>query len=653
MRSRWLFLSAVMLGTTSALTAQSVLDKLLSPSHLPYLKKSKLVQISSHDRSGGNNDFISVPSGATAVLAEMPGPGVITRIWVTIASRDKHFLRRILLRMYWDGEEQPSVEVPVGDFFGTGFQYKQYITPLVGMSSGGYYSYFPMPFHKSARVEVVNQTGQEINSFYYQIDYQKLSDPLESDIACFHANWRRDVRTTAKENYLVLDAAGEGHFVGLNMSMQSYHGGLQFLEGDEMVYVDGENYPSIYGTGTEDYFTSGWYFNRGEFAAPYHGLILKDDSLGRIAAYRFHILDVIPFKQSLRFTIEHGHGNEEVADYSSTAYWYQREPHKRFPEMPPAGMRIPLRVVVPNGAIEAESLTPTGTGVRARIDDMSAFGAEWSGAKQLTVAAEKPGDSFMLELPAVEDRYDVSVYFAQSPAYGTVSAMYDGKKVAEINGYSREVLPGGRVVLSNLRAKNKKLALQFVVAGKDDKSAGYAVGLDAFVLEPHRAFIPEWYLIGPFPNPRDENSNRLGLDTAYPPEKETDLAKPYPGVGGKPVKWVFQKTPPHGRVDLYQFDPYELVVVYALTYIYSPRDQVVPLLLGTDDGVKVFLNDREIHRLLTVRISVPDQDRVPLELKAGWNKLLLKIENNYGGFNFYARVLDIEESLTLSATKQR
>jgi hypothetical protein len=106
-------------------------------------------------------------------------------------------------------------------------------------------------------------------------------------------------------------------------------------------------------------------------------------------------------------------------------------------------------------------------------------------------------------------------------------------------------------------------------------------------------------------------------------------------------------------VDLYKFDPYELVVVYALTYIYSPNDQILPLLLGTDDGVKVFLNDREIYRLLTIRVSVADQDRVQLELKKGWNKLLLKIENNYGGYNFYARVLDLDESLVFSPHKQR
>ena len=653
MRSRRVLLCAMIFGAMSALKAQSVLDRILSPSHLPCLKKSKLVQISSHDRSGGNSDFISVASGATAVLAEMPGPGVISRIWVTIASRDRHFLRRIVLRMYWDGEDQPSVEVPVGDFFGTGFQYKQYITPFVGMSSGGYYSYFQMPFQTSARVEVENQTGQEINSFYYQIDYQKLSDPLESDIGYFHANWRRDVRTTAKENYLVLDAAGEGHFVGLNMSMQSYHGGLQFLEGDEMVYVDGENYPSIYGTGTEDYFTSGWYFNRGEFAAPYHGLILKDDSLGRIAAYRFHILDVIQFKQSLRFTIEHGHGNEEVADYSSTAYWYQKEPHKKFPPMLAPGLRIPLRVAVPNDAVEAETLTPRETVLPGRVDDMSKFGADWSGLKQLTVIGKKEGDSFLLEVPALEDRYDVSIYYTRGRDYCDVEIMYDGTEVGTIRGFGNEVVPAGKIMLSDVKAVDRKLPIKFVVAGKDPKATGFTVGLDAIVLEPHRNFIAEWFLIGPFPNPRDEQSNRLGLDIAYPPEKEIDLGKAYPGVDQKPVRWTLEKTLPNGRMDLYKFEPYELVVVYALTYIYSPKDQTLPLLLGTDDGVKVFLNDKEIHRNLTIRVSMPDQDRVPLELKKGWNRLLLKIENNFGGFNFYARVLDVDESITVRPHQER
>jgi len=318
----------------SAASAQTPLENLLSPSRLPFLKQSTLVQISSNDTTGGNSDFIPIASGATARLAQIQGPGVITMIWATIASNDVYFLRHIVLRMYWDGESAPSVEVPIGDFFGTGFQYKQFVTPFIGMSSGGYYCYFPMPFNKSARVEVVNETGQQISNFYYHIDYHKLPGPLDSTVAYFHATWHREIRTSPSHYYTLLEASGEGQLVGINLNMQSYDGGLSFLEGDEMFYVDGEKVASVKGTGTEDYFNSGWYFNQGEFSAPYHGLILKDDTLGRIAAYRFHILDCVPFKKSIRALIEHGDRNTEVADYSSTAYWYQKEPHAKFPKLP-------------------------------------------------------------------------------------------------------------------------------------------------------------------------------------------------------------------------------------------------------------------------------------------------------------------------------
>jgi hypothetical protein len=633
--------------------AQSSLDNILLPSRLPVLKDSRLRQVSSTDTTGGNDDFIPIAAGATAVIADLKGPGVIVGFWCTVASPDKYYLRRTLLRFYWDGESSPSVDVPLGDFFGTGMQYKQYVTPYIGMSSGGFYCYFPMPFNISARVEVVNQTGQEITSFYYHIDYQQLARPLEPEMAYFHASWHREPRTDPHHSYTILEAEGRGHFVGLNMSMQSYNNDTQFLEGNELVYVDGEKKPSITGTGTEDYFNSGWYFNRGEFAAPYHGLILKDDSLHRIAAYRFHIQDAIPFTSSLRFTIEHGNQNVEIADYASTAYWYQKEPHTPFAPMLPAGMRIPLRVIVPNGALEAEALRPSGTTARWTVDDMSAFGAEWSGMKQLDVHLEKQGDRFSLSMPVEEEVYDVAIFFTRGPSYGSVTVLQNGQKVTDLDGYNKEVIPGGGVVLKGVKASGGHVTLTFIAGGKHAKSTGNDVGLDAFSLEPHRSFIPAWYLIGPFPNPRDASLKRLGIDIAYAPEKEINLSATYKGVDDQPVRWTLTQTPPRGRMDLYQFDPYEMVVVYALSYINSPKDQTVPLLLGTDDGVKVFLNEQEIHRVLEVRVAEPDKDRVPLHLKKGWNALLLKIENNYGGYNFYARVLDPAHTLTFSANKEQ
>ncbi len=631
--------------------AQPILDNLLSPSHLPQLKPGRMLQVSSADPGGGNNDFVAIPPGKTAVIASLKGPGMIVGMWFTIMSSDDHFLRRILLRAYWDDEKTPSVEVPVGDFFGTGFAYKHYLTPYLGMSSGGYYCYLPMPFAKAARVEIVNETGQEIQSFYYHINWRTLDAAPGDDIGYFHAAWRREPRTSTDKPYVILEARGRGQLVGVNMSMQGYDNGMQYLEGDELVYVDGETTPSFRGTGTEDYFNGGWYFNKGEFAAPFHGLVLKDDTLSRIAAYRFHVQDAISFTSSLRFVIEHGDQNSEIADYSSTAYWYQREPHAPLPVMLPPAARIPLRVVVPNGGVEAEDLVQKGGSVKASLEDMTTHGAEWSGMRQLALAFTKPGEGLDLSFPVEEEVYDVAMYVTHAPGYGTIRVTQGDRTLAEYDGYGPSVMPGGKVMLKDVNAVDGHIRLGISVAGKNAKATGYGAGIDVFIPQPHRSYIPAWQLIGPFDNPRDERLNRLGIDIVYPPEKEIDLGKTYQGVNGQQVKWTLTQTPARGRMDLYHFDPYEMVVVYALTYVYSSKDQTVPLLLGTDDGVKVFVNGTPVHRVLAIRVVKPDNDRVPIALRQGWNTLMLKIENNYGGYNFYARVLDPGHTLRFSPTR--
>ena len=649
--SRTVCIAFLIVLATCGMRAQGPLGPLLSPSHLPQLKEGRLLQLSSVDTSGGNSDFVAIPPGESAVIASIKGPGMIVGMWFTIMSSDQHFLRRIVLRAYWDDELTPSVEVPVGDFFGTGFAYKHYLTPYLGMSSGGYYCYLPMPFARSARMEIVNETGQEIQSFYYHINYRQLAQPPAADMGYFHASWRREPRTTSGQPYVILDARGRGHVVGVNMSMQGYDNGMQYLEGDELVYVDGEKSPSIRGTGTEDYFNGGWYFNKGEFAAPYHGLILKDDTLNRIAAYRFHVLDAISFTSSVLFSIEHGDQNAEIADYSSTAYWYQLEPHAPLPVMLPPSARIPLRVVVPNNGVDAEDLVPKAGGEKAVAEDMTPFGAEWSGMKQLKLTFTKAGDGLDLSFPVEEEEYDVSMFVTHGPGYGKIRVTQGDRTVAMYDGYAPEIVPGGKVLLKDVRAVNGQIRLGVAADGKNERSTGYAAGIDVFIPVPHRAYIPAWQLIGPFDNPRDARLQRLGIDVVYPPEKEIDLTATYRGVNGQPVRWTLTQTPARGRMDLYHFDPYEMVVVYALTYIYAPKDQTVPLLLGTDDGVKVFLNTTPIHRVMAIRVVRPDQDRVPLALKKGWNTLMLKIENNYGGYNFYARVLDPGHTLRFSPTR--
>ncbi len=633
----------------------SELENCISPGRLPYLKTSKMVQVSSFDSTGGNNDRINIHAGKTATFAKLDGPGVITRIWITIDSRDPHFLRRILFRFYWDGEENPSVEVPVGDFFGTGFEYKHYIAENIGMTSGGYYCYFPMPFNKSARLEVVNETGQEIYAFYYHVDYHQLKNPLEDDVAYFHAKWNRDIRTDYESNYTILEAEGEGHFVGVNMSMQPYGKSLWYLEGDEMIYVDGEKFPSIYGTGTEDYFTSGWYFKNGEFYAPYHGLIIKDDENARIAAYRHHILDAIPFKKSINVSIEHGHGNAEICDFSSVAYWYQKEPHKKFKPIKEAGLRIPLRVVIPNGAIEAENLKLQSKTLTGKVESTSQYGPEWSGLKHLKIASPQKNEIFTMEIRDLKEiSYTIDTYFTQGPDYGQVDIFCDGKKVGKFDGYKEEIYPGGKVHLGNLVVNNGSINLKFITSGKNEKSSGTDIGIDCFVMNPKRIYVPEWYMIGPFPNERESDILRYGLDAAYPPEKEIDFSKTYIGSEGQTISWKKFETPENGYMSLWnKFEPYEFSVAYAVTYIYSSKYQTVDLLLGSDDGAKVFLNKEELYRYLGVRLCSPDQARVPLTLKEGWNELLMKIENNFGGWAFYARVIDQGKNLIFNVHKQK
>lgn len=615
----------------------------LGSESLMNIRDAKFVQVSSYDTTGGNNDRINIHAGKTAEIFNEEGPGLITRIWITIDSRDPHFLRRILLRMYWDEEETPSVEVPVGDFFGSPFEYRHYSSKNLGMTSGGYYCYFPMPFNKRARIEVVNDTGQEVFAFYYHIGYYQMPSEFDSETGYFHAQWKRDLRTKGEENYVALNAKGKGQFVGLNFSSQSYNTSLFYLEGDEMFYVDGEEFPSVYGTGMEDYFTSGWYFKDGEFAADYHGLVLKDGEKGRITAYRHHIRDAIPFKDSIKISFEHGHANEQAVDFSTTAFWYQVEPHSPLEEMPTAGQRIPLRRPVPNGAIEAEEAA-SGSGFT--IEDMSGYGSDWSNNKQVSFKLNEGERTSIVLTDLREKAYDIDIYATKGEGYGKYEiTAINNKSSVKLDASGSEILPLDKVTLEDVNVEDGKVTLEFEALEDQGKA-----GIDAFVLTPIRGYIPEWYMIGPFPNPRESDYVRLGLDSVYAPEMIIDLNTSYTGAEGQEISWerVNGKNAGYGMALWSRYNPYEFVVCYALTYIFSPEEDEVPLLFSSDDGSKIFLNDEEIFRFMEVNIAYPDQFEIPLKLKPGWNKLLIKVENNFGGYAFFARLLDPENKLRTS-----
>ncbi|MFH1296091.1 MAG: glycoside hydrolase family 172 protein [Bacteroidota bacterium] len=647
-------LLAMMLAGCDPSTNRADLERLLSPASLPYTKAAKQYQVASTDSTGQNNDRITIAPGATATILNVTGPGIITRIWFTVDSRDPNFLRKLALKMYWDDETEPSVNVPFGDFFGCGFEYRPYISQYLGMTSGGYICYFPMPFEKSAKIQIINETTQEVYAFYYQINYFKLEGYLDRSVGYFHAYWNRDIRTDYDSNFTILRADGQGQVVGVNLQMQSYDGSFAFLEGNEMVYVDGEKKPSIVGTGTEDYFSSGWYFNQGEFAGPYHGLILKDDSLGRISAYRLNIVDPIPFKRHILFTIEHGHDNQAIADYSSTVYWYQLEDHFALPLLPKAGNRVPLKQITPNSLIEAEDLPLSFTGIPKEVVDVSELSPDWSGGKHLLIQTDSGSVITINLVKMFESEYRIDLYFSKGPDFGDVEIYHQQGVVGRVDGYAPSLQAGGRVTLHNIVPAYGKISLQLKVTGKNPASSGYLIGFDGVDMIPKRNYIPDWYILGPFPNPRITETKRLGLDSIYLPEINIDTNLRYGGAGGQPIRWRYLETPKNGYVSLWdKVDPYELVVTYAVTYIFSLKEVDVLLMIGSDDGAKVFFNNKEVYRYLGIRIAEPDQAVIPVHLRIGWNKLLLKIENNLGGYAFYARLLDPGNTLYYSAKQER
>ena len=306
----------------------------------------------SWDRTGGNHDFISVPPGHTITLLDQDGAGVVRRFWMTISPRNVDTLSQVILRMYWDNETNPSVECPLGAFFGVGFGdvSERYVSLPMDVGSGGYNCYWPMPFHTHARWTLENRSNTRIGSFYYNVDYTTFNS-LPADLMEFHACYRRENPTAPDRNYTILEAQGDGIFTGVALFMHGLNMGknkLAFLEGDEMMYIDQPNpvpptpphwkhpeaVPQINGTGTEDYFCGGWYFNQGPVCTPYHGCVIKEDDHSRVAAYRWHIEDAITFHKNIRVTIEHGDRDSVTADYSSVAFFYQNGPHQPYPPLP-------------------------------------------------------------------------------------------------------------------------------------------------------------------------------------------------------------------------------------------------------------------------------------------------------------------------------
>ena len=627
---------------------------------------------SSYDRTGVNKDSLTIPAGATAVLADLKGPGLIHHVWVTI-SAEAFYARKIVLRMYWDGEASPSVEAPIGDFFGVGHGLDRNVDSLpISCTSDGRARncYWQMPFRKSARVTVTNEGTGEIPAFYYYVDYRELAS-LPADAAYFHAQYRQETPPAAGTNYLILEAQGRGHYVGCNLSILQRAMGW-WGEGDDMIYVDGETSPSLHGTGSEDYFSNAW--GMQEVARPFYGCPLQEDDFqagAKATVYRFHVPDPIPFRTSIRVTIEHGDGNDRSDYDSSTAYWYQTEPHKPFPPLPPVAARLPFALEPPDGFVRPawkDAGTAAGTefrdaerklrfaSERATPSLTSYYGPTGERYPVLTTERAKAGSGAEISFPVeIGERYDVALHFLKGPAMGRVdvASVLTPSGSAEpargsFDGYAKD-REWGVLTLKGVRLEPGENTIRLRVAGKADAAAGMDLGFLGVSLAPSaRNFLLDWNLIGPFDAP-DMDS----LAAPYPPEMETDLGKSYPGKGNAAVGWRKIKADASGYVRLTELvTPNEQAVVYALGWLSAPAEMTATMLVGSDDGVRVWVNDRLVHSNPAYRGAVPDQDRIRVSLRKGWNKVMLKVLQGAGGWGYYVRFADPDGKFTWTTERK-
>ena len=290
---------------------------------------------------------ITLPKHSTTALADIAGPATITHIWITA---DPRSYRDCILRYYWDGEESPSVEVPLGDFFANGHALRCNVNslPVAVNPSGGFNSYWPMPFRQRCQITIENQHWEDIEGFFYQVSYALA--PVPEAAAYFHAQWRRSVTERREPQHTILEGIrGRGHYVGTYLAWTQLANGW-WGEGEIKFFIDGDGeYPTICGTGTEDYFGGCYNWDvAGQYtpySTPFLGMqVFRPDgayrSQMRFSMYRWHVMDPIRFERDLRVTIQAlgwrdgGRYLPLQDDIASVAFWYQTLPTAPFPRLP-------------------------------------------------------------------------------------------------------------------------------------------------------------------------------------------------------------------------------------------------------------------------------------------------------------------------------
>ena len=444
--------------------------------------------------SGGKGK-IGANGGMTA--DKLDGPGAITMIRAKVdlpaSPADRDVLRELVLQIRWDGEASPSVWVPLGDFFGTAPGANPYRAFPCGLTQDGWwYANWFMPFGKSAEIKILNE-GKEERS----VEYQIYREPLQGDaskLARFHAKWHRDqflpTEPERQIDWTMLKTTGRGRFVGVMLHIWSPRGGW-WGEGDEKFFVDGEKFPSTFGTGSEDYFGYAW-SSATLFFHPLHNQTFNSGNCkGHISVNRFHIADQIPFQKSFEGAIEKYYPNSKPTLYASTVYWYLEpggsDPYKAVPLAERANYYAqPVARKTP-GVIEGEAMRILSkTGGNPQEQDLTGFGDQWSGDAHMWWIDAKPGDKLTLALPiAKAGKYKVTAQFTKAKDYGIVQLYLNDTRIGDpVDLYNPDVVPSGPRDLGthDFAVGDQKLTVE--ILGANEKAVkSYMVGLDYLKLE--------------------------------------------------------------------------------------------------------------------------------------------------------------------------
>jgi hypothetical protein len=592
--------------------------------------------------------------GDRQTIFESEGSGVIEGIIVGVDPKiDWYPLRPLRILAYWDGHEKPSIDAPLRDFFGSCFQPVRYQSLPLGMSDNQFYSYFRMPFADGARIVIENGTEKELPEFKFKVIYRSLSR-IPKGMGRFHAQGREEEAQKDKP-IEILRRSGRGHYVGVTMSIQKHEsageGDIGFLEGDEQIYIDGDPRPHLHGTGTEDYFNGGWYFNRGTFSLPFHGHHFRETKEGKIGVYRFHVLDPIPYRDEIQAFIEHGAGNEKVGTrYRLVAYWYEDPNAEKGPLSDPVYRPMDrLNIIAPpprGDALRAVAPRLKTSGDPLEFALLELFSPQVTGGHLLRFRADQPGDFLEVQQSAkLPDRYTFRTFHCRGPDTGTFRLEINGEPIGpEIDAYAPEFEPNVETHFGDLHLHDESRVARLVVTGKNPASRGYTIALTGMDLHSLAKYVDRWWVLGPFDDP-----NHSYFDSVSDIEKEqANLDGKCVGKDGKEVHWR-KVTAEDGVVDFDRiFGETDDAVAYALTFLHAEHasEEGSRILLGSDDGVRVYVGGKKVHEKRVARPLNRDEDVIPVEYGKGVTPILVKVFDEKAGWTLTMRLNDPHGALS-------